>query len=431
MTSAGPYHRPSNDSPLILTHPANLTASQLQNLALLTFERLNFPAVQILARPVAALYAMNAVSGVVVDVGLESTTITPVVDTVPHVPGVIEVQLGAVDCERYLVAVLRSQPALIAQLEGPRAEDLTVPPEVAALAQDTTSKLGRLATTLWRENYLRPVLLGGVALPKEQEEDGVTDIAAALVAGREQALMADKAAKSHKSAARREEDAKKKAAEEARKKAVAEGEEEADVASLEFEGRNVDVGFARQRFAEVLFAPELAPGGLKEGAVGVQEAVRISIGSLPNAQDRLAVWEGVSVIGELARVRSASCPSLISTLLLRTRTRLTLFGTRSWSFAALPQTLLSYLMPYILTDPESSSEAQPKNTRFLRIPKYFPEYINEGGYSAPFLGAEIVGKLGFGESTGKYYTTKVDYNHHVRFSLLFCCCPLHCSLLWR
>jgi hypothetical protein len=70
-------------------------------------------------------------------------------------------------------------------------------------------------------------------------------------------------------------------------------------------------------------------------------------------------------------------------------------------------------MPFILTDPESTSDAQPKNTRFLRIPKHFPEYIAEGGWTAPFLGASVAGKLGFGESTGRFYTTKVDYNHHV------------------
>lgn len=73
-------------------------------------------------------------------------------------------------------------------------------------------------------------------------------------------------------------------------------------------------------------------------------------------------------------------------------------------------------MPFILTDPESTSDSQPKNTRFLRIPKHFPEYITEGGWTAPFLGASVAGKLGFGESTGRFYTTKVDYNHHV--------CPL-------
>jgi hypothetical protein len=61
--------------------------------------------------------------------------------------------------------------------------------------------------------------------------------------------------------------------------------------------------------------------------------------------------------------------------------------------AALPASVLSHLMPYILTDPESANDSQPKNTRFLRIPKHFPEYIEEGGWVAPFLGASIVGKV--------------------------------------
>lgn len=56
-------------------------------------------------------------------------------------------------------------------------------------------------------------------------------------------------------------------------------------------------------------------------------------------------------------------------------------------------------MPYLLTDPESTNDSQPKNTRFLKIPKYFPEYIEEGGMSIPFLGASIVGKVRWGFSS--------------------------------
>lgn len=305
LSTSGRFHRASNDSPLLLTHPPTLSSGQMHALAQTTFERLNFPAVQLIARPVASLFAMGAVTGVVVDVGLERTTVTPVVDTVVHQPGVVEVALGAADLERHLVEILRGQPNVLASLAEPPAEDTPAPDP--ALAQDVDSQLVRLARVLWQTNRLRPLLLGGAALPKEQEEEGVTDIAAALVAGRDKALLADKAAKSHKSAARREEDAKKRAAEDARKKALAEGEEEADVTTLEFEGRTVDVGFARQRAAEPLFEPALAQGGAQDGAIGLGEAVWLSVGTLPPL-DRLAVWEGVAVVGELSRIKSASRP---------------------------------------------------------------------------------------------------------------------------
>jgi actin-related protein 9 len=302
LAASGPFHRASNDSPLLLTHPPTLSLAQQQRLAQTLFERLNFPAVQLVARPVASLFAMNAVSGIVVDIGLERTTISPVIDTACHLPGVIEVPLGAEDLERHLVEILRIQPSVLETLAGPLDEDAVPPP--AGLPQDTDSQLLRLSRLLWRTNQLRPLLLGGVALPKEQEEEGVTDIAAALVAGREKALMADKAAKSHKSAARREEDAKKRAADDARKKALAEGEEEADVISIEFEGRTVDITFVRQRAAEPLFEPTLVG---KTGVMGLGEAVWTSINTLP-PHERLAVWEGVAVVGELARIKSVSCP---------------------------------------------------------------------------------------------------------------------------
>lgn len=286
-----------------MTHPPTLSLAQQQQLAQTLFERLNFPAVQLVARPVASLFAMNAVSGIVVDIGLERTLVSPVIDTACHLPGVIEIPLGAEDLERHLVGILRSQPNVLETLAGPLDEDAVAPP--ADLPQDTDSQLLRLARLLWRTNQLRPVLLGGAALPKEQEEEGVTDIAAALVAGRERALMADKAAKSHKSAARREEDAKKRAADDARKKALAEGEEEADVISIEFEGRTVDITFVRQRAAEPLFEPALAG---KTGVMGLGEAVWASIQTLA-PHERLAVWEGVAVVGELARIKSTICSS--------------------------------------------------------------------------------------------------------------------------
>jgi hypothetical protein len=61
-------------------------------------------------------------------------------------------------------------------------------------------------------------------------------------------------------------------------------------------------------------------------------------------------------------------------------------------------------MPYILTDPESMNDTQPKNTRYLKIPKYFPEYVEEGGWTVPFLGASIAGKVRSFDSLLRRYT---------------------------
>lgn len=142
-----------------------------------------------------------------------------------------------------------------------------------------------------------------------EEEEGVNDIAAALAAGKERALIEAKAAnaKSHKSAARQAEDAKKKAAAAAADGAAA----DADVVLIEFEGREFYLGRVRNKFCEPLFEPMLLAGleggleglGKPSEMVAVQEAVQSSIGTV-FGREKLALWEGVVVVGELARIKS-------------------------------------------------------------------------------------------------------------------------------
>ncbi|CDZ97182.1 Actin and related proteins [Phaffia rhodozyma] len=431
LYQSGPYHRRTNESPIIVTHPSLFSNNQIHLLTQVLFERLNVPAISLLPRPVGALFAGNATTGVVVDIGLEETSITPVVDSTVCPNGCLETSLGVRHCELWMASLLTKEEQLIKTLQSPSPSSLeepeSSPKEQPASPSDTTAPsttapgeseaskeinaapttpptpplppvsdedlhdtLIRLSEHMWKNNLIRPVLAGGEPYSAEQEEEGVTDIAAALVAGREKALIEARAAKSHKSAAKKEEEAKKRAAQAAAAAQATGDQRDADVTMVEFEGRELWIGHVRQRFCEPLFEPSLLQGikgleGLNGGRpdelVGVQELVQMGIACV-NGPEKVLCWEGVSVVGEMARVKT------------------------------FPVTLLSHLMQYILTDPESISEVQPKNTRFLRIPKYFPEYVEEGGWSAPFLGASIVGKLVYADLTGKYFTTKVDYNRH-------------------
>ncbi|KAL7409907.1 actin-domain-containing protein [Mrakia frigida] len=398
LYSIGPYHRRTNDSPVLLTHPSTLSNLQIHHLTQTLFERLNLPAISLLSRPLASLYAMNSTTGVVIDVGYESTTVSPVSDSTVYTNGVVEVPLGIRHCEAYMAKLLAEVPSVIEALTSPlpapeveasTSEGAAAPPPPPSYPETPLPEtLLRLAKHLWKTNTIRPLLMGGQMLTVEEEE-GVNDIAAALAAGKERALIEAKAAnaKSHKSAARQAEDAKKKAAAAAADGAAA----DADVVLIEFEGREFYLGRVRNKFCEPLFEPMLFAGleggleglGKPSEMVAVQEAVQSSIGTV-FGREKLALWEGVVVVGELARIKT------------------------------LPAALLSHLMPYILTDPDSASDSQPKNTRFLRIPKHFPEYVDEGGWVAPFLGASIVGKLVYADSTGRFVINKVQYNLSVR-----------------
>lgn len=315
LYSIGPYHRKTNDSPVLFTHPATLSNLQIHHLTQTLFERLNLPAISLVSRPLAALYAMNSITGVVVDVGLEATTVSPVSDSTVFTNGVIEVPLGVKHCEAYMASLLANVPSVVEALTSPipapepAAEGSTdAPPPPPPSYPDTPlpETLLRLAKHLWTVNAIRPLLMGGQILTVEEEE-GVTDIAAALAAGKERALIEAKAAnaKSHKSAARQAEDAKKKAAAAAADGAAA----DADVVLVEFEGREFYIGRVRNKFCEPLFDPTLLAGvdGVDDKTsselVSVQEAVHQSIGAVFGSE-KLSLWEGVVVVGEMSRIRS-------------------------------------------------------------------------------------------------------------------------------
>ena len=263
---------------------------------------------------------MNSTTGVVIDVGYESTTVSPVSDSTVYANGVVEVPLGIRHCEAYMAKLLADVPSVIEALTSPlpapeveastsTAEGAAAPPPPSYPDTPLPETLLRLAKQLWKSNTIRPLLMGGQMLTVEEEE-GVNDIAAALAAGKERALIEAKAAnaKSHKSAARQAEDAKKKAAAAAADGAAA----DADVVLVEFEGREFYLGRVRNKFCEPLFEPTLLAGlegleGLEKPSemVAVQEAVQSSIGTV-FGREKLALWEGVVVVGELARIKSES-----------------------------------------------------------------------------------------------------------------------------
>lgn len=259
---------------------------------------------------------MSATTGISVEINALSTEITPVVDSTAQVHAIHTVNLGIDYCEKYLAHLLSTDKTVTAALEGPlptpdapttgatsEASSAPTPPATTPLPET----LLRLSRHLWRGGFVRPVLLGGQQLTIEQEEEGVTDIAAALAAGKERALIEARAAKSHKSAARQAEDAKKRAAAAAADGAAA----EADIALVEFEGREIYVGRARHRFCEPLFNPSVLKGipGIEAEQVHetmtVAEGVERAIGSVIGPE-RLALWEGVVVVGEMARIKSES-----------------------------------------------------------------------------------------------------------------------------
>jgi actin-related protein 9 len=207
-----------------------LSRADHEELSRIFFERLNFAAVSIVERPMAQIYAVGALTGVVVDVNRVHTEVTPVYDGLPVLSARTLLPIGADDCERFLAQVLRQNTAVMAALSA-------TPPE---RMQDT---LLTLARQTWRDGLVRIA-----ETSTSPEDEGVTDIAAVLVAGKEKAVI--------ESGMKKRANAKATAAELARAREI----EALDLVKIQFQGQELTLGKERHRFCDPLFHPALLQG---------------------------------------------------------------------------------------------------------------------------------------------------------------------------
>jgi Actin len=70
-----------NDCPVLLTVPQSWTKEQLERLVQIFFENFNAPGVYIATQPLMALYGCGVVTGLVVDIGHNTTNVSIAVDS--------------------------------------------------------------------------------------------------------------------------------------------------------------------------------------------------------------------------------------------------------------------------------------------------------------------------------------------------------------
>jgi len=277
--------RVQNESPVLLSLISGLAREAYERTGQIFFERFNVAAFSILDRPMAQLYAAGALSGVVVDIGDTLTDITPIYDGLPLSGARTTARVGARHCERYLTHLLRANTSVSAVFT-----ELAIPPP------ERPAALRALARQVWQAGLVR-VPVDGIAV-REAEDEGVTDIAAVLVAGKEKAVI--------ESGMKRKATAKASAAEQARAKEI----EALDLVTIEFRGKEVTLGKERHRFCEPLFDLNLLALGqdatLDENAspegdgmlMTLQDAVSHAV-RLSDVDQRQYIWHGLMVTGDI------------------------------------------------------------------------------------------------------------------------------------
>lgn len=255
------------------------------------FERFNIAGFTILDRPLAQLYASNSLSGLTVDVGLYSTDICPVYDCFVQHNCCMSTPIGLRDCELYLVHLLKSKQELIKTLSP---EDTPLSPEQL---HDTLIELVR---HLYKEGHIRAPNSNDVL--QDVEDEGLTNIAAVLVAGKEKSII--------ETGMKKKATAKASAAEQARAKEI----EALDLIQVDFLEKTLTIGRERHRFCEPLFDPSVLKGvqGLApkpentplEQIFSVQDACGFAMLKV-DIYMRIMIWSSLLVTGEINAVKGS------------------------------------------------------------------------------------------------------------------------------
>lgn len=328
------------------------------------FERFNTAAFSILERPLAQIYAVNTLSGLVVDIGQDETDITPVYDCFIQHNSVESIPIGINDCEKYIASIFRRTESIVNALS---------PPDEPLTPDQLSTSLLALVRQAWKEGLIKATLDNEAII--DGEDEGVTNIAAVLVAGKEKAVI--------ETGMKKRAVAKATAAEQARAKEI----EALDLVTVQFGEKSVTIGRDRHRFCEPLFDPLVLQGveGIQRkewktgGPISLQDACGLAV-SRTDLIARTSIWDGVFVTGEIS--------SLVKGVL-----SVEMLTQPSDSCPGISPSLQTRLSSFLLGNPDLINDVQPKHVRLLHVPEYFAEYRDKGDGNAAFLGASIVAKV--------------------------------------
>ena len=314
----------------------------------------------------AQMYAANSLSGVVVDIGDEVTDITPVYDAfILHAPRT-QVAIGIRHCQAYLAHLLRSNQSVMNAL---------APPGAAPAHAELHATLLELVQQLWLGDHIRVPSDGETAAA---EDEGVTDIAAIVVAGKERAVI--------ESGMKKKLNTKATVAEQARAREI----EALDLITVQFRGHALTIGKERHRFCEPLYDPALLVGLPGAEALNPAEEMPLPIQDVvghvvtqTEVDQRQYIWHGLLVTGDITRhVKGAHLSCFVHFFSILT----------AQIYKGIGVALQSRLAPFI-ANPDLVTELQPRAIRVLSVPEYYAEYRETGNGYAAFLGSSIAAKV--------------------------------------
>eukprot|EP00842_Homolaphlyctis_polyrhiza_P006640 jgi/Hompol1/6978/HPOL_005135-RA len=105
--------RSKNQHPVLLTVPMSWSRTDQERATQILFEYINAPGIYLLEQPLAALYGIGVVSGLVVDIGHATTDIVAVFDNIVQYSSAVTLPLGGQDIDAYLLQLMQEDAAFV------------------------------------------------------------------------------------------------------------------------------------------------------------------------------------------------------------------------------------------------------------------------------------------------------------------------------
>ena len=212
--------QPANNTYYVmLALPSPVSRDVYEQGAKILFEKFNAPALSMSEVPLLSAYALGVLTAMVIDIGAEDSSAVAVSDCTVVSYGIVITKIGIVHCTWWLAYLLTQDAHVQEVLE-----------QVAP--GDTHAAAWNLAQQLVDEHLV--YVDAELARSEAEDDEGVLDVAAALVEGRERDVVTEK---------QRERDAQKSTT------------SSANTITVTFRGVPVQVGDVRKRFHEPLFRP--------------------------------------------------------------------------------------------------------------------------------------------------------------------------------
>ncbi|RUP50538.1 actin family [Jimgerdemannia flammicorona] len=242
-----PIKKTRNESPVLLSVPTSWTKEEYERITQIFFESFNVPGLYVAEQPLMSLYGCGSVSGVVIDIGHETTNVTSIVDSLIVYHSIQTLDVAGREADEHLLAHLRADEQLRAEFGDD--VDTLLDLEFARFVKEAP---GVCDVSVGYE----------VEMATEESKEVVPGVAAVAAAAPPTTQVP-----------------------------VIPPMERAE---LEYNGRKVTIGSYRHSLYNPIFDPTLIG---RTTLTGLAEAIKLSVMTCEPAEIRLRLWENLVVTG--------------------------------------------------------------------------------------------------------------------------------------